>query len=58
VRPQVAADLQTLLLEMSNDPNGQAALKSIGIDRFVPIEDSNYDNVRSLLGDVTLPGLP
>jgi phosphonate transport system substrate-binding protein len=58
VRPQVAAELQTLLLEMSNDPNGQAALKSIGIDRFVLIEDSAYDNVRSLLGDVTLPELP
>jgi phosphonate transport system substrate-binding protein len=58
VRPQVVAELQTLLLEMSNDPNGQAALKSIGIDRFVLIEDSAYDNVRSLLGDLTLPGLP
>jgi phosphonate transport system substrate-binding protein len=58
VRPQVAVDLQTLLLEMSNDPDGQAALKSIGVDRFVPIEDSNYDNVRSLLGNVILPGLP
>ena len=58
VRPQVAAELQTLLLEMSSDPNGQAALKSIGIDRFVMIEDSAYDNVRSLLGDVALPGLP
>jgi phosphonate transport system substrate-binding protein len=58
VRPQVAAELQTLLLEMSSDPNGQAALKSIGVDRFVPIADSNYDNVRNLLGNVALPGLP
>lgn len=58
VRPQVAAELQTLLLEMSDDPKGQAALKSIGIDRFVLIEDSAYDTVRSLLGDVALPGLP
>jgi len=58
VRPQVAAELQTLLLEMSDNPNGQAALKSVGINRFVLIDDSAYESVRSLLGDVTLPGLP
>jgi phosphonate transport system substrate-binding protein len=58
VRPQVAAELQSLLLEMSKDPDGQAALQAIGIDRFVLIEDHAYDSVRSLLGDVVLPGLP
>lgn len=58
VRPQVAAELQALLLEMSNNSQGQAALKSIGVDRFVLIEDSAYESVRSLLGKVPLPGLP
>lgn len=58
VRPQVAAELQSLLLDMSTDPDGQAALNAIGIDRFVLTEDHAYDSVRSLLGDVVLPGLP
>ena len=54
VRPQVAAELTTLLLEMSNDPAGQAALKVIDIDRFVLIEDSSYDSIRDLLGAMAL----
>lgn len=58
VRPQVAAELQTLLLEMNNDVEGQAALKAIGVDRFVLIEDTTYDSVRSLIGSVSLPGTP
>lgn len=58
VRPQIAAELQALLLEMSNDPAGRTALQSIGIDRFVLIEDNMYDSVRSLLGSVALPGMP
>ena len=58
VRPQVAADLQTLLLQMENDPEGQAALSAIGVDKFVLIDDTTYDGVRSLIGITTLPGLP
>jgi phosphonate transport system substrate-binding protein len=58
VRPQVVAELQTLLLEMAADPAGQAALDSIGIDRFVLIEDNRYNSVRDLVGNVVIPGLP
>jgi len=58
VRPQVAAELQTLLLEMNNDEEGKAALNAIGVDKFVLIEDTTYDSVRSLIGTVSLPGTP
>lgn len=57
IRPQVKADLQSVLLEMSNDSRGRTALNSVGIDRFVLIENNAYDGVRDLLEEVTLPGL-
>lgn len=49
-RPQVKADLQTLLLAMAEDPASSEALASIGVERFVLIDDSAYDSVRSLVG--------
>lgn len=58
LRPQMMDELQSLLLEMSLDPQGQIALNSIGADRFVLIEDSEYHGVRRLLGEVTLSELP
>ena len=57
-RPQVKADLQSLFLEMSNDPSAQEALNSIGVQRFVIIEDSAYDDVRELLDIIPIPGSP
>ena len=57
-RPQVKADLQSLFLEMSNDPSAQDALTSIGVQRFVVIEDSAYDGVRELLNIIPIPGSP
>ena len=57
-RPQVKADLQSLFLEMSNDPSAQEALTSIGVQRFVVIEDSAYDGVRELLDIIPIPGSP
>lgn len=48
LRPQVRAELQNILLEMGDDPAGQAALKALDIDRFVLIEDEAYDAVRDL----------
>jgi phosphonate transport system substrate-binding protein len=58
LRPQIKADLQALLLEMHQDPAGQAALSAIGIERFVTIDDSAYVAARSLIQEVPLPGLP
>lgn len=49
-RPQVKADLQTLLLAMADDPDSREALASIGVERFVMIDDNAYDSVRALVG--------
>ncbi len=53
VRPQLKAELQALLLGMADealrDPRAQNALRTMGVDRFVPIDDSAYDSVRDLL---------
>lgn len=57
-RPQVKADLQSLLLDMSNYPNAQAALASIGVEKFVMIEDSVYDSVRESIGIFPIPDSP
>jgi phosphonate transport system substrate-binding protein len=57
-RPQVKADIQNLLLGMSNDPNAQDALASIGVESFVMIDDSAYDGVRELLGVIPIPDIP
>jgi phosphonate transport system substrate-binding protein len=57
-RPQVRAELQTLLLQMANDPAAQEALSVIGIERFVLIEDSAYDGVRILMGEIPIPETP
>jgi len=47
-RPQLAAELQTVLLEMAGNPEGRAALAAAGFDGFVLVEDGDYDTVRSL----------
>ena len=52
VRPQVKAELQNLLLGMADDPQGQAALKAIGAEKFVILDDSAYNDVRTLLSDI------
>ncbi len=57
-RPQVKMDLQTLLLEMSNDPAAKDAMASIGVEDFVLIDDSAYDGVRELLGIIPIPEIP
>lgn len=49
-RPQVKEDLQALLLDMIHDPSAQQALTSIGVDKFVVIDDNAYDSVRELVG--------
>lgn len=58
MRPQVKAELRAILLEMAGDPAGRDALAAIGVEKFVTIEDSAYEGVRSLLKGLTLPGLP
>jgi len=57
-RPQIKADLQSLLLKMSNDPNAIDALASIGVESFVMIDDNAYNSVRELLGVIPIPDIP
>lgn len=52
VRPQVAAQVAEILMGMSADPEGRRALEAMQIDGFVPIEDSAYDSVRTLMKEV------
>ncbi|PWH20017.1 MAG: phosphate/phosphite/phosphonate ABC transporter substrate-binding protein [Anaerolineae bacterium] len=52
LRPQLKLDLQNFFLSLHEDAQGQAALKAIGVDRFVPIEDSAYQSVRDLLSNL------
>ncbi|GAB4502374.1 MAG: phosphate/phosphite/phosphonate ABC transporter substrate-binding protein [Anaerolineales bacterium] len=58
LRPQLKAELLDLLLGMNQSSDGQKALQAIGVERFVPINDNAYEGVRSLLGEITAPGLP
>ncbi|MCS7038994.1 MAG: phosphate/phosphite/phosphonate ABC transporter substrate-binding protein [Anaerolineae bacterium] len=44
--------LLDLLLTMHQDPIGRGVLKELGIDRFVPIDDSAYAGVRELTARV------
>lgn len=57
-RPQVRTELETLLLNMADDPAAQEALSAIEIERFVLIDDSAYDDVRLLTNDIPLPETP
>ena len=48
VRPQLADELQSILLQMDDDDSGRFALQQAGFERFVLIDDAAYDSVREL----------
>jgi phosphonate transport system substrate-binding protein len=48
-RPQVAAELQAVLLDMNSNQAGRRALAAAGIDAFVTIDDAAYDSARRLM---------
>ncbi|MFQ5613275.1 MAG: phosphate/phosphite/phosphonate ABC transporter substrate-binding protein [Anaerolineae bacterium] len=52
LRPQVQAELQAILLEMADDPDGRPALQALDIDRFVLVDDEMYNSVRELEAQV------
>jgi phosphonate transport system substrate-binding protein len=43
------AQLEEIFLAMDQDQAGRAVLDDLGIDRFVPLEDTAYDEVRALV---------
>jgi phosphonate transport system substrate-binding protein len=52
IQPQLKALLIESLLGMNSDPRGQLALRQLGVDAFVPIEDNAYNSARELLEQV------
>ena len=48
LRPQLRAELEEIFLHMHEEPDGRAALNSIGVDRFLLLADSAYDTARQL----------
>ena len=54
LRPQVRAELQNIFLAIADDPTGRAALDVLDIDRFVLVNDYQYDTVRKLEAQVGL----
>jgi phosphonate transport system substrate-binding protein len=50
VRPELKKDLKDklkmILLDMHLEPAGRAILQKMGIEKFVEIDDSNYDSIR------------
>jgi phosphonate transport system substrate-binding protein len=42
-------DIQSTLVELHHDPSGRAYLDRGFIDRFVPVRDSDYDDIRGML---------
>lgn len=50
--PKLQAELQTLLLELDRHPEGRQILETLGVDRFVVVEDAAYDSVRQLEREV------
>jgi phosphonate transport system substrate-binding protein len=45
------------LLAMHADPTDRLILRSAGIDRFVPVADADYDDIRGMLEVVSTSGL-
>jgi len=52
IRPQLKAELQSVLLNMDDDAEGRKGLEAIGVERFVLIDDSAYASVRDLVAAV------
>ena len=45
------------LLAMHGDAGDRMVLRAAGLDRFVAVEDADYDDIRDMLNTVTLAGL-
>lgn len=47
--PTLKERVRDALLGMDADPEGRRALDALGIDRFIPIDDSAYDSIRQMV---------
>lgn len=46
--PELGRRITDLLLHLHLDPQGQEILRGMGVDRFVPGDDSSYDSIRQM----------
>ncbi|RME89362.1 MAG: phosphate/phosphite/phosphonate ABC transporter substrate-binding protein, partial [Anaerolineae bacterium] len=52
IRPQLYATLQEILLTMHLDESGRAALQALDYDRFVSVDDADYQSARMVEEEV------
>jgi phosphonate transport system substrate-binding protein len=57
IRPQLKAEVIEILLNMHQDDEGLEALRILGIDRFVLIDEEAYTSVFELEANVNLTGI-
>ena len=48
IRPQMLAELETILLTMHETVEGRAALQALDYDRFVPVSDEDYRSAEDI----------
>jgi len=56
--PATKGALRDLFLGLDQDPGARGILKSLGVDRFIPGDDSLYDGVRQMLRVVEGANIP
>lgn len=49
LEPETKQALRDLFLGLDQDPTGRGILKKLGVDRFIPGDDSLYDSIRKML---------
>ncbi|MGE5849757.1 MAG: PhnD/SsuA/transferrin family substrate-binding protein, partial [Candidatus Methylomirabilota bacterium] len=47
--PETKQALRELFLGLDQDPTGRGILKKLGVERFIPGDDSLYDSIRKML---------
>lgn len=56
VNPRLGADLKarlkSVLYRMHENADGRRILRSIGVEKFAPIEDPAYDSIRQMLAEI------
>jgi phosphonate transport system substrate-binding protein len=54
LRPQVRAELETVLLNMHQDPDGLAALQALDYDRFIQVAPEDYQSAEKIESQISL----
>lgn len=57
LRPQFRAELETILLNMHQDPDGLAALQALGYDMFVHVSPEDYQSAEEIESQISLSNL-